>query len=72
MGYINRSRSYRATSIAPALQEELQGVEGSDRDAVKFGLFTDDGDDENESKYNAIKKSSFSAHTVKRTFYIYC
>ena len=71
--YPNYSLSgpYRAISIAPALQGEFHVCSRVGWAALGSWSIKSDGTsvgDENESRYSAMKKSSFSAHTVKRTY----
>ena len=64
------AETYRAISIAPALQGEFQFCK-VDSSVIGIWLSNSAGitvGDEKDSRYNAMKKSSFSAQTKKRTY----
>lgn len=66
------AKTYRAISIAPALPGKFQSCK-VDPDTTGIWLSNSPGitiGDEKDSRYNAMKKSSFRAQTRKRTYCI--
>ena len=66
------AKTYRAISIAPALPGKFQSCK-VDPDTIGIWLSNSPGitiGDEKDSRYNAMKKSSFRAQTRKRTYCI--